>query len=149
MHVSKGKLPVSLKNAEKHIRFGLNVALYREHMGMAQGQLAKRRESANRTCEKIETVNTPTNVAVKIVFRLADVLNVLLPAYWNSKMRSNLIQFSFDFFQIWGILKSAKNDTKSVGGNVKWTLQSACTVPVPNEYLPVYAAGLPTISAWM
>lgn len=73
----KGKRPVSLENTDKHIRFGLNVAFYRERACITQGDLAKKVGIREVYMRKIETANTPTNITVEIVLRLANALNVL------------------------------------------------------------------------
>ncbi|MCL2544296.1 MAG: helix-turn-helix domain-containing protein [Clostridia bacterium] len=70
------KQRLSPQYADKHIQFGLNVALYREQADMTQEQLAERAGISRAYLRKIEAPNILVNVTVETMFDLAKAIGL-------------------------------------------------------------------------
>jgi transcriptional regulator with XRE-family HTH domain len=69
---------VSLKNRDKYIALGLNIAYYRKREGMTQDQLAEKIGISRSYLGEIEAPNMITALSLEVLFNTAGALS--LPA---------------------------------------------------------------------
>lgn len=70
---------ISIKNRDKYVDLGLNIAYYRKREGMTQEQLAERANISRSYLGEIEAPNMITTISLEILFNIADALGI--PAY--------------------------------------------------------------------
>lgn len=67
---------VSLKNRDKYIALGLNIAYYRKREGMTQEQLAEKAGVSRSYLGEIEAPNMITTLSLEVLFNIAEALRI-------------------------------------------------------------------------
>ena len=67
---------VSLKNRDRVVELGLNIAFYRRRTGMSQEQLAEKADISRGYLGEIEAPNMVTTMSLEVLLNIADALEI-------------------------------------------------------------------------